>query len=344
MPVSRASFGSSSVATARVVARAALVVVAMLGAGCATTDVKGREILRVAPLRRTVVVPQQASAAAPRLDAGTDALTDEELPPVAERTGAAFADAFSAQAAATTTTKTAPGEARLLTCRLRAGPGKAYTVYEARCRAALVLADAPIVEVEATAVRRVRARGVTPGEAARIAKLVRNPLLDRDDSAAALAAAARAAATLLAGGALPTDDRAPAPKRLSDDEARALAKAKLLRATSKVDQAAAALDLGRAGTPEDGVEIAAFMDDDDVVVRRAVASALGELLDPRTIDALHAHVDDEDPIVRRLVQAALLRLYAFFPDRRPPAATFFGVVDDARAAACADFAASSSIS
>ena len=294
--------------------RFAVVVVALLAPSCAQTDLRGRDVLRVAAYRQPGALSVAASAAAPRIDAGTDALTDDELRAVADAVGARFAAAVGENPGDVDV----DGEARVTSCRLRAGPGRAVTLYEAKCRAAIVLRGVPLVEVETIAVRKVRAKGVTPGEAARIAKMERNPLLTVDDARAALESAATAAAALIVTGRPPrrADDEVDPPLRLADDEARRLALLKLDRSTSSDEQAAAAVDLGRAGRPEDAAELVPFLDDDSVLVRRATAAALGQLLDARALPSLQAKRDDPDPLVRRLIELAIERTYALFPERR----------------------------
>jgi hypothetical protein len=56
-----------------------VVVTGGFAAGCATTDLKGRERTRVGVLRDDRVLPARVSMSPVRIDAGTNVLTDQEL-------------------------------------------------------------------------------------------------------------------------------------------------------------------------------------------------------------------------------------------------------------------------
>ena len=287
----------------------ALVLALAAGTGCASVDVKGRETLRLGPLRDVALVPTAVAPEAVALDAGADALTDEELAPIAAALPGELARALTSRAA-TASAARALGTARIDGCRLRAGPGRVHTVYEARCRVSVTVGDVVVAEVHAEALRRVRARAISQDEAAAIRKLVRNPLLSADDARSALVSALDAAATLLVDGMLQPSPDAPPVASLPRSERAALARTSLARAGGAAPARAALFDLSTSGAPADAEAVLPYLSHDDVMVRVAAVDALGELCAPWTaerLEPLTAEHTDEPP-VRTAATRALARV------------------------------------
>lgn len=286
--------------------------VSLLGGGCATVDVKGREALRVGPLRGVAVVPASVGTAPVEIDAGTDALTNEELAAIAARLPRELERAFAERAATVPGGARSVGEATVKSCRLRAGPGRAYTVYEARCRVVVSIDGVAVVDVHAEALRRTRSRAISQDEAARIRKLVRNPLLAADDAALALVAAVEAAATIVVHRALPASDDPPATPALSAEVKRRHARERIAgeRIAAADDARAALFDIASTGEPEDARAVLPYLAHEDAAVRATAADALGELCAPWSAERLEPlAVDDaEDPAVQRAAATALTRV------------------------------------
>jgi hypothetical protein len=178
---------------------------------------------------------------------------------------------------------------------------------------ALLLDGVPVVEVEASAARKARARAVSEKEAARIRTLTRNPLLSFEDSQRVLESGIDAAVELLLTGVAPVALEGEAPAVFDG----ALMRADALRRLAEergAGRAAAAVDLGRWGTPSDGAPLVGHLDDEDPLVRRACASSLGELGAREGHEALAGLGGDPDPKVQAAVALALLRLEALYPD------------------------------
>jgi hypothetical protein len=289
----------------------------LLGGACASTERTGRDVLRVAPLRERPARPAAVHEELPYVDAGADILDDDEL----ERVRADLRRSLEAavtELGAEQPAQRALGTARVQRCTLKGAPTPRRTLYVARCRVALEVRGVAVLEVEAEAQRSARARAVSEAEAERIRGLVRNPLLSYEDSRAALDSAVRAAVEQLIAGELADD--------ADDEELLAVITPAAMRANARDrlggggarDRAAAAVDLARWGTSEDAALVAPLLDDEDALVRRAAATALGELLDVRTRAALAAHVEDPDPLVADAVKTALARLDALYPSEPDP--------------------------
>lgn len=280
-------------------------------AGCAAVDVKGRETLRVGPLRGVAVAPSEVAPEPVRIDAGTDALTDEELAGVAAALPGELSRALAARAAQATAPRTL-GIAKVLGCRLRAGPGRAATVYEARCRVSVSVADVPIIEVHAEALRRVRSRAISEDEAKAIRKLVRNPLLSTEDGRLALVAALEAAATLIVDGRLPAPPDLPGAPPMTREGRAALAREQLARRGQgeTVATRAALFDLSSSGTPADAEAVLPFLAHDDAGVRLAAVDALGELCAPWSAERLEPLTVEhaEEPELQAAAGRALARV------------------------------------
>lgn len=305
----------------RAVALCALAVCLLVScaAGCATTELTGRDVLRVAPLRDSPVRPLTAEEAPLLLEASADALSDDELAALAARLPAHFDERVRTHAGALAGDVAPRGTARVRRCTVEAGAFPQHTIYRARCWVALEVSGVSLVEVEAEATRFARARAVTEDEAARIRALVRNPLLSVEDSEEALKSALDHAALLLIGGepkASPSDAEAPAV----DEEL--IRRTALANAAEEGEAArmAAATDLARWGQSEDATALLPLLDDERPRVRRAAALALAELSSPASYAALSAKRDDADPQTRAAVDVALARLRALYPDLRAPRA------------------------
>ena len=296
---------------------AALVVVGITagivgpGAGCASVDLKGRETLRLGPLRDVALAPTEVAPGPVTLDAGTDALTDPELGAIAAALPAELSRALAERAAASSAPR-ALGRALIRGCRLRAGPGRAHTVYEARCRVVVEVGGTPVVEVHAEALRRVRARAISEDEARAIRKLERNPLLSADDGRLALVAALQAAAALIVDGRLPPVPDAPGAPQLARPERAALARGRLARQAGAVAARAALFELAESGTPRDAEAVLPFLVHDELAVRVAAVDALGELCAPWSAERLEPLTVDNagEPALRQAADRALTRVRA----------------------------------
>lgn len=284
----------------------------LAGAGCAAVDVKGRETLRLGPLRGVAVTPTAVAPEPVDVDAGTDALTDGELSAIAAALPGELSRALTSRATAATAAPRALGVARIGGCRLRAGPGRAYTVYEARCRVSVLVGDVPVIEVHAEALRRVRSRAISEDEAKAIRKLVRNPLLSADDGRLALVAALEAAATLVVDGKLPPAADAPGAPALPREGRAALAREQLARRLPGEATAtrAALFDLSSSGTPDDAQAVLPFVSHEDLGVRVAAVDALGELCAPWSAERLEPLTVEhaEQPELQAAAGRALARV------------------------------------
>lgn len=277
--------------------------------GCTHVDVKGREVFRVAPLRDVPVAALAVDPAPVTLDAGTDALTDEELGDIARALPAALGASFDRLAGERQARRL--GQARIVGCRLRAGPGRAFTVYEARCRVKLDVDDVTVIAVEAQALRRAPVKPISEEEAERIRKLVRNPLLSAEEGRQALVAALDAAAVLVVDGALPLrEDGPPQPKAVPRATRAALARERMTKLASGGDPRVALFDLRSAGDPGDAERVLPLLQATDPIVRAAAVEALGELCAPATAAPIEALPADEDERVKDAAARALERLRA----------------------------------
>jgi hypothetical protein len=281
---------------------------------CASTEVKGRETLRVAPLRQMVVVPQTTERSSPLLDAGTNVLTDDELAALVTELPDFLARGFAREESTGSATW---GAARVVSCRVDAGAGRAHTVYEARCRVQLLVGGEPVAEVHSQAVRRVRARAISEDEAKEIVQLERNPLLEVDDTRAALESCLAAAAQLLSGRPLEPTTTGFRLATVPFAERRRLALLRYHRAhggDGGGDDVRAALhDLAHAGLAEDAALIARSLE------RKAPAEvtvdeldALGLLCDPafHPLAAQIASSSEVSAVVRKAAAQAARRMQA----------------------------------
>lgn len=287
-----------------------LAVVTAAATGCTHVDVKGRELFRLGPLRDAVVSAASVEERPVPIDAGTDALTDEELDVIARALPTALRG--SVDRVATEHRARRLGVAQIQGCRLRAGPGKTATLYVARCRVRLSVDDVTVIEVQTEALRRAPVKPVSEEEAAEIRKIVRekgrNPLLSADDSRRALEAALEGAALLLVDGALPpAENGPPAPRVVPRAEKAALARDRIARPG---DPRAALFDLRSSGLPDDAGRAMPFLSHADPAVRVAAVDALGELCAAWTAEKIEPlTVPDVDTAeVRAAAARALERL------------------------------------
>lgn len=284
---------------------------------------KGRETSRLGPLRGAHVVASSVAAGPVPIDAGTNVLTDSELMQLAHELPTHLEGELARRRDAGAAVVV--GEARVLGCRVDAGPGRAYTLYQARCRVALMSGDVSLMDVHTQAVRRVRSRAISEDEARAIQELERNPLLSVDDTRAVLGDALVAAAQLMAGEPLPasasTSGRPP-PRELSPGKRRALAVARFQRAAAGDGDVRAALhDLAVGGAPADSAALVAFMRTQPAHdVPADAIHALGMLCDPSSAPALERlrTSDPPSPYEAEIARAeARLRACASLPPPIP---------------------------
>lgn len=293
-------------------ALSAVVASAVLG-GCASTDLGGRHVTRLGPLRAGLVHPAGIDGEPILLQVGPDVLDDDEMERMTADLASYFASATSRIASEHASETEPKGTARVQRCSLRASPTPRATVYLARCRVALELGGVPVVEVEAHAERRARARAVTEEQAKEIKKQVRNPLLDYEDSRAALQSALDEALRLLVTGAEPR----PLPGEAEivvDEQAMGASARRRVTTESGPALAAACVDLARFGDDQDGAALAPHLEDESALVRRACATAIGELGAKDAYDALRRQEGDPDPQAAAAIALALQRLRALYSD------------------------------
>lgn len=266
------------------------------------------------------LAPATVSSAPVAIDAGTDALTDEELQALATTLPPVLEAALARAAAATGHALRRAGEARIVSCRLRAGPSPARTLYLARCRVKLSVDDVPLVAVEAEALRQTPTRAVPARSPQGAAAASRNPQLTLEDARIALEASIDAAARLLVAEPAPTTAAtgAPAQAVVPRPTRAVLARERMARIESTRGPhegsalRAALFDLRSAGSPEDAPRVTPFLAHPDADVRAAAAEALGELCEGSSAAALEATLADgaSDGRLRATVVRALERIRA----------------------------------
>ncbi len=231
----------------------AIVLPALLS--CMHVDSKAREHLRLGPLREVRALPVDVDRNI-AIDAGTDALSDDELTRVKEDLAGALADSFAGLAERSPNDGKAmrAGTARVGRCQLRAGPSARFVVYLATCRVALVVDG--IVVIEATGEGLRRTQSVFLRKKARRLE-GRDPLVEFTHSRAVLMAALEAAAHVIADGPPP---RAGEPPLLPRPQRAAFARARLASASTSADTVAALFDLRSTGVPPDASLAARFLD------------------------------------------------------------------------------------
>jgi hypothetical protein len=282
--------------------KALFLVVALAAVGCVRVQTETRDILRVSPLRGAQIAPPSLDDEPALISAGADALTDDEIT-AAQSAIRARLSAVLAEAAPGREVRGA--RLRVERCALTAGAGRAATVHRAKCRVSLRAGDAVLAAHSATVVREGPAKAVTEERAKQIRKMTRNPLLVYDESERALTdAVALATAGILAHAADEPQPilRASALRDLKDDE-------------RVPTLAAAAVDLARYGATEDAPALIPHLEHEHALVRRAVATALAELLHQDAYPALVARLqNEEEDAVRVPLQQAIERTRALYPD------------------------------
>lgn len=298
--------------------RLSLLLPLALAASCASTDLSGRHVTRLGPLRDAGVHPAAAADEPVLLDAGREVLDDTEHERMREELAEHFREATRRIAKEHASALPPRGVARVQRCTLSGAPTPRATIYLAHCRVALELEGLAVVEVEATAERRTRARAVTEEQAAEIKKLTRNPLLSYEDARLALESALDEALRLLVTGEEPrqpmSDPMLPESAPPVDEGAMRADALRRLARESGPARAAACIDLGRFGTAEDGLAMAEFLDDESALVRRACATTIGELGAKDAYGALIRRGEDPDPAANEAIQLAKARLRALYPD------------------------------
>lgn len=291
----------------------------ILGNACVRLEYGGRDHLRIAPLKDAVTLPGAWSSQPISIDAGTDALSDEELAPLSQylnkrvqREAAALQDAKPHFARG-------PGLGIIRSCQLRAGAGRRNTVYKANCRALWVIGDVVVAEARGDATLLAPARAVTRRQAEEIARQVRNPLLSAADARRVLEEASVHSMHQLVGWPAPGCGHA-LPVRQSEKVSVPDKAVQLLRQRARRDlssphlivKRAAISDLMRYGRPEDAAFLHGFLDSNVPDLRRAAALALSELAWGKSLPALQAHRNDTDEETRRFIQLGIARIRAFY--------------------------------
>ena len=280
-------------------------IAALAVTGCTHVDVKGRETFRVAPLRGVTVGPVSVDPSMVDIDAGTDALTDEELKDIAASLPQSLAASFDARAPSKRV-----GTAHIEKCRLRAGPGKSFIVYEARCKVAIDLDGVVLLEVHGEGLVRVSSALLSSTSTPSVtAAAPRNALLQASDSQRALAAALDAAAQIVVDGALPPREDGPKESVMPREQSAALARSRLAHAKAPADVLASLFDLRSHGTPDDAALVVPFLDNNEPAILTAAIDALGELCAPLTKEKLEPFAAGDDATAQS-AKRAIARLDA----------------------------------
>jgi hypothetical protein len=269
--------------------------------GCASTEHTVRVVARGGAFRDGIVVPT-VEPRAPRVIAGPDVLTDDELAALEARLGEQLPALVHKETLRATTDPVGvssilrSGTLKATRLRVRATAGREQHRTVAECRVQITVGDDVIADAEGTALRIVQARNVSLLELPSIEQQMReqggrHPLLDVRDSEAALLDACRAAIAAAVDDTRPDDhDRdvvagkgiARASRQQARAERRRRALARLEQGTSatprRADTVAAALvELGESGGLDDAALVRPFVVDTHPLVQRASASALGAL-------------------------------------------------------------------
>lgn len=278
--------------------------------GCTYADTKGRETLRLGPLRDLRPSAKSVDSVV-TVDAGTDALTDSELLAVERALAPALLASLQKLGGVPV------GLARVGACKLRAGPSERFVLYVAKCHVSLVVDGVSAVEVQTEALRRTQnvfersPKARAPGDE-------RDPAVDARECQAVLIDALDAAARMIVDGALPLTEGEEAP--LPRPQRMALARERLARAiaspaASSSDKVAALYDLRSAGMPADAALVVPVLDaavgNDDTVIIVAALDAIGELCDPSLRGRVEAvFVDTGSELLHPAKERTLARLRA----------------------------------
>lgn len=290
----------------------------LAGIGCAHADVRGRENLRLGPLREMRLMPVDVDPQI-TVDAGSDALTDAELVDVEQALAASLQASFQRLATDGVPVVRA-GRARVDACKLRAGPNERFVVYLARCHVSVIIDGVVVVEATGEGLRRSATVFRRQGAPTRPAGPERDARVDVADSRAALVSALDAAARVLVDGPLSSGELPLLPRV----QRASFARARLAAAASAREKIAALFDLRSAGVPADAAlavpHLAArtqallrtvadipVLEGDSVVT--AAIDAIGELCDP-SLTATIAAVPTRSDIAIKAKTRALARLRA----------------------------------
>lgn len=269
--------------------------------GCTTTERTVRVVARGGAFRDGVVVPTAAETA-PRIVAGPDVLTDDELAGLEARVAQQLPSLVVSESVRAVTDPVAvtsilrSGVLTATRLRVRASAGREQHRTIAECRVQITVGDDVIADAEGTALRVVQARNVSLLELPAIEQQMRaqggrHPLLDVRDTEAALVAACQAAVAAVVDDTRPSDaelDAASARgvarmgRREARSERRRRALARLQQGTSAAPRrddlvAAALVELGESGGIHDAPVVRPFVDDAHPLVQRASRSALRAL-------------------------------------------------------------------
>lgn len=275
---------------------------------CTYADVKGRETLRLGPLRDMRPSAKDVDSVV-TVDAGTDALTDAELAAVERALAPALTASFARLGGVPV------GFARVGACKLRAGPTDRFVVYVAKCHVSLVVDGVSAVEVASEALRRTQ-NIFERKPTARAADVERDPAVDARECKAVLVDALDAAARMIVDGALPLHEGEKAP--LPRAQRAALARERFARAIASgtaSDKVAALFDLRSVGMPSDAALVLPLLvSPDESAVAVAALDALGELCDPSVRAQVEAVSAERDGVVddglARAKERALSRIRA----------------------------------
>ncbi|MCP4503716.1 MAG: hypothetical protein GY822_27635 [Deltaproteobacteria bacterium] len=274
--------------------------------GCAENWTSGRDVFRVAAYRSEPGSLQVQQGNRPKLNVRKSALRRREREELSEEAR----DAFLAALPKGVPVSTGGPSVRLQKCKLRVALGKKHTLYEARCRAALLENNVVLVAVDARAYRQARSIALPKGT--RAEKDGKNPYIDDGHVKEVLLAAARTAGRMIL-------DREMRPPPLDDTAAVLDASVQRLFALENISaedassRTGALIDLGTYGASEDALLIAPFLDDTDPLVRRAAVIALAEMAVPAHFSALARRCSWGPPSQQHACEKGLLRMQAQSP-------------------------------
>ena len=280
----------------------------LLGTGCAQTWTSGRDVSRVAALRKAAdaksTVTSAQLAPPPKLKCKSYVLPKARRGDMAAEVQQAFASALSSTLP---TSSDSAFQARVQACRMKVSIGKKNTLYEAKCRVQLLQNDVVVVEVDARGYRSATSKALPKG--ATLTDDGQNPFVDEAHLLAVLQQAVNTGAAML----LDREQRPPplddTKQVLSPSAERALA-LQLLQSDDAITRAGALADLARVGQADDAEAIVAFVDDAHPLVRKAALFALSEMAVPSTHATLAARCSWGDDVQQRVCRRGVARMQA----------------------------------
>ncbi len=266
-----------------------------VGAGCVTSESRVRVVSRAGALRGAAseslaIVPATIEPVV-RVEVGADAATDAELAAI-EAGVVTRLQGLPVDKLVTAVTARV-GALSVVRARVKALPGREQHRYLADCRLRLRVDGDVVAEVEGETLRMVRARNLSvvelDGIKEEMAQTGRLTLLDADDVAEALAEACTAAYYAVVDDRRPDDADAAADKdpgdnaRPADERAlerhgqRRRALERLAHPKNEAELASAIIDLADVGVVDDAPLVAARLDANSALVRRAADSTFDVL-------------------------------------------------------------------